>query len=146
MTDIILGKTGKPTLEIRTSLLLQVLKYQRHLLGYLIYGYIFNLYVLHIFINLFTFFLCLFNTLMESWNKAGEKKGSSVRKLTSAVQASVVSLFLIPWPDFDASQFSCELRQWDKEVISPRQRGLLQMPLLPSSDKKSRIPLYQGSS
>lgn len=71
----------------------------------------------------------------------GEKK-MNLKKLTSAAQASIVSLFPIPWPDFDASQLSCELKQQKKEAISSMQRGLLQTPVLLSSEEK-RIPVYQ---
>lgn len=140
------ARQAKPTLEIRTNLLLQVLKYLRHLLGYLIYRYISNLCVMYILKNLLPFFLWSIQYSHGNLKQRGEKKGSSLRKFNSAVQASVVSLFLIPWPDFDASQFSCELRQQEKEVISLSQRMLLQMPLLLSLEMKIRIPVYQGWS
>lgn len=100
-----------------------------------------------IFVYIFLiYFLSFFVYSIHSWKPEtkGGKKGSSLRKLISTVQASVVSLFLIPWPDFDASQFICELGQWDKEVISPRQRGLLQSLCCWSQRRKAEFLFVKG--
>lgn len=87
------------------------------------------------FFYFFPLFLCSIQYMHGNLKQSRGQGGSSLKKLTSAAQAYVVSLFLIPWPDFNASQLSRELRQQEKEVISSRQRGLLQMPVLLSSEK-----------
>lgn len=130
-------------LEIRKNLLLQLLKSMQYLLGYVIYAYNSKLCVTCIFFYFFPLFLCCIQYTPGNL-KYREKR--SLKKFTSAAQASVVSLFLIPWPDFDASQLRHELGQQKKEVISSRQTGFLQMPVLLSSEKKRRIPVYKEQS
>jgi len=87
-----LARQAKIIIEIRKNLLLQLLKSMRHLLGYVIYAYSSNLCVVYIFFYFFPLFVCSIKYTHGNLKQRGKKR-SSLKKLTSAAQASVVSLF-----------------------------------------------------
>lgn len=58
------------------------------------------------------------------------REKSNLEELTSATNDSVVSSFLIPWPDFDVSLLCCEPKWQKKEAITSKQTGLLEETVL----------------